>query len=224
MTTERRTAFVSPAFFRAILGFCLFSILALIWFRLIPKPETYDQKRAAVRLKLLQDLRLEDEKKLNSYSWIDEKKGIVRIPIERSAEIVMAELKTKAAQATAVKVENPYPTGLQSVPAPVPAATAAPSAIKAPAASPTPTTSPAPAASPHISQIIKDAAQIAFGGGSGIPCAMPPQRAQRHFFNNGLVPRVCFSHRAWNARSTFCIRSAQNGTQECEVFVQKFRS
>jgi hypothetical protein len=120
MTTERRTAFVSTPFFRAILGFCLFSIVALFWSRLNPKQETYEQKRAAVRTKMLQDLRLEDEKKLNNYSWVDEKKGIVQIPIERAEEIVMAELKTKTAQPTAVKVENPYPTGLQSAPTPAP--------------------------------------------------------------------------------------------------------
>ena len=121
MTTERQTAFVSTAYFRAILVFCLFSVIALVWFRSIPKTETYEQKRAAFRLKTLQDLRMEDEKKLNHYAWADEKKGIVQIPIDRAEEIVMAELKTKTAQPTAVKVENPYPTGLQQQPAPAPA-------------------------------------------------------------------------------------------------------
>ena len=121
MTTERQTAFVSTAYFRAILVFCLFSVVALLWVRMVPKTETYDQKRAAFRLKTLQELRVEDEKKLGRYSWVDEKKGIVQIPIERAEEIVMAELKTKSPQPTAVKVENPYPAGLQSVPTPPPA-------------------------------------------------------------------------------------------------------
>ncbi|MEI8340683.1 MAG: hypothetical protein WCH43_03990 [Verrucomicrobiota bacterium] len=116
MTTERQTALVSTAFFRALLVFCLFSVVALVWFRMIPKPESYEEKRAAFRLKTLQDLRMEDEKKLNQYAWVDEKKGVVQIPIERAEEIVMAELKTKTAQPTSVKVESPYPAGLQQQP------------------------------------------------------------------------------------------------------------
>ena len=122
MTTERRTAFLSGAYFRALLGFCLFSVIALFWFRLTPKEESYEQKRAAIRSKMLQDLRAEDEKKLNHYAWVDEKKRIVQIPIERAEELVMAELKTKPPQPTAVKVEVPYPAGLQQQPTPGPVA------------------------------------------------------------------------------------------------------
>jgi len=120
MTTERSTLFVKPAYFRAILLFCLFSLGAALWFRTIPKVENYEQKRASVRLKMLQDLRIEDEKKLNHYAWIDQKKGGVQIPVNRAEEIVIAELKTKNAQPTAIKVEVPYPSGLQQAPSSLP--------------------------------------------------------------------------------------------------------
>ena len=116
MSTERKTVFVNPVYFRALLVFSLFALVAFIWIRSIPKVETYEQKREIFRLKTLQTLKSEDEKKLNHYAWVDEKKGITQIPIDRAEEIVMAELKTKTAQPTTVTVESPYPAGLQQAP------------------------------------------------------------------------------------------------------------
>ena len=128
MTTEHRTAFSGASFFWAIVGLCLFSIIALFWLRLNPKPQSYDQKRATVRLKMLRDLKIDDENKLGHYSWVDEKKGILQVPISRAEELVVTELKNKPAQPSAVKVENPYPAGLQPTPTPAPAPVAAPAA------------------------------------------------------------------------------------------------
>ena len=125
MITERKTASAGLSFFRAILVFCVFAVVVLLWFRATPRAETYDQKRAALRTKLLSDLRAEDAKKLNSYAWVDQKKEVVQIPIELAMELVTAELAAKKPEASAVKVEIPYPAGLQQQPAPaaVPAAT-----------------------------------------------------------------------------------------------------
>jgi len=120
MTTDRKNFFVKRAYIRAILLFCLFSIGAALWFRSIPRVENYDQKRAIIRTKMLQDLAVDDEKKLNHYAWIDQKKGATQIPLHRAEEIVIAELKTKNAKPTAVKVEVPYPSGLQQAPSPLP--------------------------------------------------------------------------------------------------------
>src|SRR2546428_8808869 len=36
----------------------------------------------------INDFRLEEEKKLNSYGWVDEKEGVVHIPIERAMQLV----------------------------------------------------------------------------------------------------------------------------------------
>jgi len=144
MTTERKTASAGLSFFRAILVFCLFAVIVLVWFRISPRAETYDQKRAAVRIKLLKELRADDEKKLNTYAWVDQKKQLVQIPIDHAMEIVMGELAAKKAAPSAVKVEIPYPAGLQQQPAPAAAPAASPSAV--PAATPKVKTMSAPAA------------------------------------------------------------------------------
>ena len=117
MSTERKTIFLNTAYFRAIVGFTLFSLVAIIWLRTLPQIESYESKRAAYRTKLFQSLKVEEVKKLNHYAWVDEKKGVVQIPVDRAQEIVREELKTKTAQPTAVKVEVPYPAGLQQAPA-----------------------------------------------------------------------------------------------------------
>jgi len=227
MTTERRTAFANPVYFRAILGFCLFSVVALFWFRLYQKPESYEQKRAAVRLKMLQDLRLEDEKKLNTYSWIDEKKGVVQVPIERAEELVMEELKTKTAQPTAVKVENPYPAGLQSAPvaapAPVPTATPKISSIKK-------------ASQPFVLLQLSSAANGVAANAAGWIAAFHARwvpGARSATFDNGSLCSRGFriAHGMTRSTSHFivfvnksCFVSIQNDAQESEMFLKKFRS
>ena len=131
MTTERKTALAGLSFFRAILVFFLFAVVVLVWFRATPKAESYDKKRAAVRTKLLKELRADDENKLNTYAWIDQKKGIVQIPIDQAMLLVTAELAAKKAHPTTVKVEVPYPAGLQQQPTPAAPAAAAPAASAA---------------------------------------------------------------------------------------------
>jgi len=118
MSTERRTALPNASFLFGIVVFCLFAALATLWLRMIPRTESYDQKRVALRQEKLRTLRVEDEKRLNSYAWVDQKKGVVRIPVERAMEVVAAELAQKPVHPSEVKVENPYPAGLQQQPAP----------------------------------------------------------------------------------------------------------
>ena len=112
MSTERRKALLSGPFIRGILVFSLFAMAALVWFRVSSRPESYDAKRASVRLEKLENLRKDDAKKLGRYAWANPQKGIVQIPVGRAMEIELMELKNKPVQPTGVKVENPYPTGL----------------------------------------------------------------------------------------------------------------
>ena len=120
------------------------TLLAVVLFRFSGKTENLDDKRAAARLEKLRTLQHESREKLSTYGWVNKDKGIVQLPIDRAEELVVAELKAKPVQVSPVKVENPYPAGLQqAVPAPVVSGTAVP-AIPA-ATTPAQAATPAPA-------------------------------------------------------------------------------
>ena len=61
-------------------------------------PATTDPEEAArdaERVKNLADVKAEEEKKLNSYAWVDKAKGNVQIPIADAMKLVLAELNEK---------------------------------------------------------------------------------------------------------------------------------
>lgn len=62
-------------------------------------PDTILEKAAMERWDRLQKLRTEQQKDASSYGWIDQEKGIARIPVEKAMEIVTEKLR----------VENPRP-------------------------------------------------------------------------------------------------------------------
>lgn len=65
-----------------------------------------DPARDAERVKNLAALQAENEKKLNSYAWVDQAKGSVQIPINQAMTLVLAKLNsTKPAPAYPV-VDN----------------------------------------------------------------------------------------------------------------------
>ena len=65
-----------------------------------------DSARDAERVKNLAALQAENEKKLNSYAWVDQAKGSVQIPINQAMTLVLAKLNsTKPAPAYPV-VDN----------------------------------------------------------------------------------------------------------------------
>src|SRR5687768_15108016 len=43
----------------------------------------------------LRTLRADEDLKLSRYQWVDQGKGIVRIPVERAAELVLAQYRSK---------------------------------------------------------------------------------------------------------------------------------
>src|SRR2546423_3473622 len=97
----------SPAPFSTWVGvvllFVLFGVMAIAVIGPAPRSDTYEKTRAEGRTKKLKDLRDEDSKALNGYSWIDKNKGTVRLPIERAMELTVADLaKKKPAAAYAI--------------------------------------------------------------------------------------------------------------------------
>jgi hypothetical protein len=44
----------------------------------------------------LRQLRADEEAKLSRYQWLDQKSGVLRIPLDRARELVLAEWKDRA--------------------------------------------------------------------------------------------------------------------------------
>jgi hypothetical protein len=71
-----------------------------VWFYNLQEVETY-KKVVSVQPQEYSSLVAEQEARLNSYRWIDRDKGIVAIPIERAAELVVHELSSERTQSRA---------------------------------------------------------------------------------------------------------------------------
>lgn len=68
-----------------------------VWFYNLQEVETY-KKVVSVPPQEYSSLVAEQEARLNSYRWIDREKGIVAIPIERAAELVVQDLSSEQTQ------------------------------------------------------------------------------------------------------------------------------
>ena len=122
-----------------VLLFALFGIIVLAVIGPAPRGSTYEETRAKKRMENLKAVRDEAAKALTTYGWIDKKKGIAHIPIDRAMELAAAELAQR----------KPAPAGPIATPEPQGAAAPASNAPASPAPGASPQTSPAqPAASP----------------------------------------------------------------------------
>lgn len=129
MQIEQRK--VSSGFLFGVCAIVIVGVLASAWLYFSGTQESYDERRAKVRIAKLAELNSADNKQLASYGWVSKEKGIARIPVEKAIELVTPELKNKQVQPSAVQVESPYPAGLQT-----PAAAAPAPAPEAPSATP----------------------------------------------------------------------------------------
>jgi cytoskeletal protein RodZ len=159
-----KTASFGTGFLGAVLLFCGFAAVAWIFFRFAAPTPTFEEKRAQERRDKVATINEEAQKKLyGPAQWIDKTKGTVQLPIDVAMDLVVNDYQQKTVQPSQVKVEVPYPAGLQApaaaaaaaAPAPMaagakgsatPAAPASPAAPAAPAAPATPApSSPSPA-------------------------------------------------------------------------------
>jgi hypothetical protein len=72
-----------------------------------------DPARDVERVKNLAELQADDEKKLNSYAWVDQAKGSVQIPLNQAMTLVLAKLnsnKPKPAYPILDNAGNPVPS------------------------------------------------------------------------------------------------------------------
>jgi hypothetical protein len=86
-TAERTTA---PLVI-AILG-CFLIIAALVWaMHHYTQPPPLGEERVAVRKKALAELRAAEAEGLNTYGWVDQAKGVVRLPIAEAMKMTLLE-------------------------------------------------------------------------------------------------------------------------------------
>ena len=115
-----RTASFGPGFLGALVLFCGFAVVAWILFRFVAPTGTYEEKRAQTRMDKVAAINAEAQDKLyGPPKWIDQTKGTVQLPIDAAMDLVVNDYQSKPVQPSQVKVEVPYPAGLQSAAAAV---------------------------------------------------------------------------------------------------------
>lgn len=110
-----------------VLLFALFGVIVLAIIGPMPRGSDYEETRAKKRMENLKTAQEDAEKALNTYTWVDKNKGVVRIPISRAMELTVADLAQK--------------TPAEAGPIATPAAQTSPAGAAAPAASPAPAAS-----------------------------------------------------------------------------------
>jgi hypothetical protein len=73
-------------------------VAALVWAMVrYTQPPPLGEDRAVVRKKALSDLRATEADELNTYGWLDQAKGIVRLPIAEAMKLALVEWQNPAA-------------------------------------------------------------------------------------------------------------------------------
>ncbi len=79
-----------------ILG-ALLIVAALVWaMKRYTQPPPLGEDRVAVRKKALADMRAAEASELTSYGWVDQTKGIVRLPIAEAMRIALRDWQNPA--------------------------------------------------------------------------------------------------------------------------------
>ena len=91
MTPEPAPERTGLAYLFGILG-SLLIVAALIWAMWhYTQPPPLGEDRVALRKKALADLRLAEATELESYGWVDQAKGVVRLPISEAMKLALRE-------------------------------------------------------------------------------------------------------------------------------------
>ncbi|MEI8042309.1 MAG: hypothetical protein WCL11_12940 [Verrucomicrobiota bacterium] len=87
----------SMAYVAGILG-CFLIVAALVLaMRFYTQPAPLGEERAAVRRKALAELRTAEADELTTYAWLDQAKGVVRLPIAEAMKLSLLESQNPAA-------------------------------------------------------------------------------------------------------------------------------
>ena len=87
----------SLAYVAGILG-CFLIVAALVWaMRHYTQPPPLGEDRIALRKKALAELRAAEAEGLNTYGWLDQSKGLVRLPIAEAKKLALRDWQNPAA-------------------------------------------------------------------------------------------------------------------------------
>ena len=85
------------AYLIGILGSFLI-VAALVWaMQRYSQPPPLGEDRIAVRKKALADMRAAEAGELESYGWVDQAKGVVRLPIAEAVQLALRDWQNPAA-------------------------------------------------------------------------------------------------------------------------------
>jgi hypothetical protein len=138
----------SPIKFRWIPGllavFLVFVVIAVYSTRVANRTDTYDDEQASERYAKLAKQQADDTATASTAAWVDQGKGIVRLPIDEALPQEIAVLKAKPEQMGAA-IPGATPTTPSSIPAAAPneAPAGSPQASPSTNAAPTQVTPPA---------------------------------------------------------------------------------
>jgi len=99
-TSENRNWFGlgnGPTFFAALVACLIFVALVLVTKRYTQPAPPIDEARKAERAKALVELRAAEAEALHNVGWVDQAKGVVRLPIAQAMEITEREWQNPAA-------------------------------------------------------------------------------------------------------------------------------
>lgn len=117
---------------------CIFVVAVcgfLSWMYIVTKDNEYARKISNVNYVDLQNLRKSEDAKLNGYQYVDQEKGVVRIPVERAMHLMAEEAKSNAPKAEATPAASTSPAAKpEGKPAEAKPGTAIPAPAKAAAA------------------------------------------------------------------------------------------
>jgi len=80
----------------AVFGACLIFALLVAETKKYTQPPPVDEGRAAVRTKALSELRAAEAEALNTVGWVDQAKGVVRLPIGEAMKLAEHEWQNPA--------------------------------------------------------------------------------------------------------------------------------
>jgi hypothetical protein len=97
MSSQPTGARTTLAYVVAILGSFLI-VAALVWaMRHYTQLPPLGEDRIAARKKALAELRAQEADELNNYAWLDQTKGVVRLPIAEAVKIAVRDWQNPAA-------------------------------------------------------------------------------------------------------------------------------
>jgi len=103
-------------YFVAIVGTFFIMAWMIAFVRKYTEPPPLNQARVQERLKALAELEAANAEVLNNYAWVDQARGLVRLPIKRAMELTIQEWKNPA-QARASLIDSAEKASPPSPPA-----------------------------------------------------------------------------------------------------------